>query len=111
MDFAGRMVVHSESKDSAFDVERMRTRIWAIIRQAVLVGVFALSLEFYSRYNSLLCGADMMKHSKIAVLAYSLARTTRTSRIVAVSRRKGAVSPTLGLVRVSSYLRARELKI
>ena len=108
MDFAGRMVVHSESNSSAVHVERMRTRVWAIIRQAVCV--FALSLEFYSR--SLLCGADMMKHSKIVVLAYSLARTTCTrSRIVAVRRRNGAASPTLRLVYVTSYLRARELKI
>ena len=66
----------------------------------------------FTRDYLLLCGADMMKHSKIVVLAYSLARTTRTrSRIVAVRRRKGAASPTLGLVRVISYLRARELKI
>ena len=66
----------------------------------------------FTRDHLLLCGADMMKHSKIVVLAYSLARTTRTrSRIVAVRRRKGAASSTLGLVRVISYLIARELKI
>ena len=47
MDFAGRVVVHSESNRSAVDVEWMRTRIWAIMRQAVRV--FALSLEFHSR--------------------------------------------------------------
>ena len=48
MDFAGRMVVHSESNSIAVDVERMRARIyvyiWAITRQAVRV--FAFSPEF-----------------------------------------------------------------
>ena len=104
--------MHSESNSSAVDVETMRTRIWAIVRQAV--GVFALSLEF-TRDNSWLCGADIMKHLKIVVLAYSLALTARTtstrSRIVAVRRRKGAALPTLELVRVISFLRARELGI
>ena len=53
-----------------------------------------------------------MKHSKKVVLAYSLARTMRARRkIVAIRQRKGAASPTLGLIRVISYLRARELKI
>ena len=47
LDFAERMVVYLESNSSAVDVERMRTRIWAMTRQAVRV--FALLLELYSR--------------------------------------------------------------
>ena len=47
MDLAGRMVVHSESNSCAADVDRVRTRIRAIIRLAVRV--FALSLELCSR--------------------------------------------------------------
>ena len=47
MDFAGVMVVHSWSDSSAVDVERMPTRIWPIIPQAVRV--FALLFQFYTR--------------------------------------------------------------
>ena len=113
MDLARRMVVHSESNSSAVDVERMRTRIYG-----QLYGRRYVCLPFHSNFtrdNLLLCGADMMKHTEVVVLAYSLERTTRTTRtrrrIVAVCRSKGTASPALELVRVISYLRARELKI
>ena len=69
MDFAGRMVVHSESNSSAVDVKRIHTRIWAIIRQAVRV--FALSLEFYSRqFIAVWCQRDeALENCRARVLA------------------------------------------
>ena len=83
--------MQSESNSSAVDVERMRSRIRTILRQAVRL--FAPHSNF-TRDNLLLCGADMMKHSKIVVLAYSLAHTTRTrSRILAVRGRQGQHHP------------------
>ena len=49
----------------------------------------------FTRDNIFLSGADMMKHSKIVVLAYSLARMTRTKRrSTDIRKRKGAASPT-----------------
>ena len=69
MDFSGRMVVHSQSNSSAVHVERMRARVWAIIRLAVRV--FALSLEFCSRKCiAVWCRHDgALENSRARVLA------------------------------------------
>ena len=63
------MVVNSESNSSAVDVERMCTRVWAIVQQAVCV--FALSLELCSRSLIAVCCQhdEALENSRVRALA------------------------------------------